>query len=383
MGLSSSYDYIIAGAGCAGLSLAVHGALSGCFKDKKVLLIDKEAKNTNDRTWCFWEKEEGLFQPIVKKTWSQLQFHSSSFSTSLHIAPYQYKLIRGIDFYTYCRQLLQPYSNITFHTAGVDRIFSQKGETGIEAEGKRISAQYLFNSILFEKPRLKKEEHWLLQHFKGWFIQTDQPFFDAAIGTLMDFRTDQQHGATFFYLLPFSGTEALVEYTLFSPHLLPEEAYDHALERYIKEKLRIESYHILEKEFGIIPMTNYPFPSTTNNIIHIGTAGGQTKGSSGYTFRFIQKHSAAIVQSLCQHGHPFAVEKASQRFRFYDTVLLEVLKSKRMEGAAVFTHLFKKNKPRQVLKFLDNETSLAEEVGLISTLPVLPFTRAAIKQLTR
>ena len=35
---------------------------SGKFADKKILLIDKEPKTKNDRTWCFWEKQDGFFE---------------------------------------------------------------------------------------------------------------------------------------------------------------------------------------------------------------------------------------------------------------------------------------------------------------------------------
>ena len=38
------YDYIIAGAGCAGLSLAMHIIHSGKLQDKKVLIIDQNPK---------------------------------------------------------------------------------------------------------------------------------------------------------------------------------------------------------------------------------------------------------------------------------------------------------------------------------------------------
>ena len=62
--------------GCAGLSLAVHLIQSGKFSDKKILLIDKESKIQNDRTWCFWENENGLFQNIVYKSWEKVWIKS-------------------------------------------------------------------------------------------------------------------------------------------------------------------------------------------------------------------------------------------------------------------------------------------------------------------
>ena len=49
------YDYIIIGAGAAGLMLANAIANDSYFQDKTVLLLDKDPKNSNDRTWCFWE----------------------------------------------------------------------------------------------------------------------------------------------------------------------------------------------------------------------------------------------------------------------------------------------------------------------------------------
>ena len=128
-------------------------------------------------------------------------------------------------------------------------------------------------------------------------------------------------------------------------------------------------------------MTNFSFTPTQNNIIHLGTAGGQTKGSSGYTFQFIQKHSAALVANLEKLGHPFLQTSSSKRFHFYDSVLLNVLQKKYLSGSQIFTHLFKKNKATALFKFLDNETTLAEDISILKSLPSLPFIKAAIRHL--
>ena len=180
--------------------------------------------------------------------------------------------------------------------------------------------------------------------------------------------------------MPFSETKALVEYTLFSEKLLDAVQYEEGLKEYILKTLRIDSYKITETEFGIIPMTNHRFPANGGNIINIGSAGGQTKPSSGYTFRFIQKHSAAIVEQLSQDKHP-AGKPMKRKYHFYDSVLLNILHNKTLPGKAIFTSLFKKNKPQQVLRFLDNESSLSDELKIISSLPTWPFLKAALKQL--
>jgi lycopene beta-cyclase len=374
------WDYIITGAGCAGLSLAMHMMQSGRLSDKRILIIDKEPKDKNDRTWCFWEKAEGLFQPIVAKEWEQLRFTSSLVSKQLEIAPYKYKLIRGIDFYNCCKEQLSKHPNIQWLTQAVGKVESRNSKAVVHAGGQTFEAQFVFNSILFTKPQLKQTEYWLLQHFKGWYITTKKHHFNAASATLMDFNCSQQNGTTFFYVLPLSQTEALVEYTLFSKELLAGHLYDEALKAYIKEVLKIDEYEVAEQEFGIIPMTNFHFPSASGNVLNIGTSGGQTKASSGYTFRFIQKQSASIVQSLIQTGMPFNVPETSSRFRFYDSVLLAILNNNTLPGDVIFSKLFQKNNAKNVFKFLDNETSLFEELKIISSLPTMPFARTAVKQ---
>jgi lycopene beta-cyclase len=373
------FDYIIAGAGCAGMSLALHMIASGKFNDKQVLLVDRDLKKSNDRTWCFWERGKGLFEDIVYRQWQKLWFHGTGFSSEVNIDPYHYKMIRGIDFYNYCLKTIRGQRNFSVIHDTVEDTFSEEN-TGVIVNGERIRSSFVFNSILFQKPALSPKQYWLLQHFKGLLIETDTPVFDPEVATLMDFRMDQQPGTAFCYVLPFSPTRAMVEYTLFSPELLKPEAYDSGLEQYIGKVLRIPSYRILDQEFGVIPMTNFKFPRRKGNIINIGTAGGQTKGSSGYTFNFIQKHSAELVQQLHSAGTP-SPSANKKRFSFYDSVLLNILQKRTLEGKDIFTRLFKSNKPGLVFKFLDNETSLSEDLRIISTLPTAPFTKAAIQQL--
>lgn len=374
--MKKDFDYIIAGSGCAGLSLAVRIAGSKELAGKKVLIVDKQPKNQNDRTWCFWEEGEGLFESIVHKSWQQIEVGNSFLRKQLDIRPYRYKLIRGIDFYDHCLKILKTNSNFSFEFGDIESVF----QTGIMLNGREITADYVFNS-LWEKPELGKNQYWLLQHFEGIYIKTASSAFNPKKAMLMDFDTPQIDGTTFFYVLPFSETEALIEYTLFSPSLLNRKEYQSALKNYIAKKLDIQDYEVVHSENGVIPMTNYKFPISESNIINIGTAGGMTKGSSGYTFQYIQKHSVALVDALSDGG---SLEKASilsKRHQFYDSVLLNILHNKTIPGDQIFMTLFKYNNAGKVFKFLDNETSLVEELNIISSLPTLPFSRAAIKQL--
>lgn len=374
--MNKDFDYIIAGSGCAGLSLAVRIAGSPELADKKVLIVDRKPKDQDDRTWCFWEQNEGFFESIVYKSWQQIEVGDSYNRKQLDIRPYRYKLIRGIDFYDHCLKVLNNNPNFTFKFGDVDSVY----QTGITLSGLAITADYVFNSI-WNKPVLSKNQYWLLQHFEGLYIKSDTPAFNPKKAMLMDFDTPQIDGTTFFYVLPFSETEALIEYTLFSPSLLQRKDYEKALINYVSKKLDIQKYEITHRESGVIPMTNYKFPVADGTIINIGTAGGATKGSSGYTFQFIQKHSKSIVDALIKGQSPEKATITSARHQFYDSVLLNILHHKTIPGDQIFMTMFKYNNAGKIFKFLDNETSLFEELAIISSLPTLPFSRAAIKQL--
>lgn len=376
--MTSKYDYIITGAGCAGLSLLMHLISSGKFSDKKILLIDKSPKTANDRTWCFWETRPGLFEPIVHKKWTHVSFHADEVSRQMDISPFTYKMIRGIDFYQYCFDIIRQQQNVQVLQAPVDAIDHE--ETSVMAGGEKFYAEYIFNSILFEKPALKKHEFYLQQHFKGWLIETEKPVFDDARATLMDFRVSQEHGATFVYVLPVSQTVAMVEYTLFSRDLLKPQQYDDGLKDYIGRFIS-SAYKVKEEETGVIPMTNHAFSKGKKNVVNIGSAGGQTKPSSGYTFYFIQRHSRAIADDMIRTGKPLTGPLYPKKFSYYDSVLLNVLATGKLRGEQVFTGMFRKNKPADILQFLNNESTLSSDLRIISSLPLFPFLRAGIKEL--
>ena len=378
------YDYIICGSGAAGLSLLMNLMQNKAFDNKSILVVDKEKKNVNDRTWCFWEQQPGLFEPIVHHSWQQVHFYSNYFSGLLHLQPYTYKMIRGLDFYNYVleKALLRP--NISFVTGNVQALANDVNKARVIVDGDSFRADYVFNSIMLHQPSVPKEKYYLLQHFKGWLIETAEPVFEDGKATLMDFRVSQRHGTTFVYVLPLSPNRALVEYTLFTGDTLPRQEYDIALGDYIRQFLSLSEYKIIEEEFGIIPMTNINFHTHEGRVINIGTAGGQTKASSGYTFNFIQKHAKKITEQLLKNEKPISnTGLFDKRFKLYDSTLLNILTHNKLGGDRVFADLFKKNEPSRVLRFLDNESSLKDELNIMGSVPSKVFMKAALQELFR
>lgn len=374
------FDYIIAGGGCAGRSLALRMLPYLKVSNKQVLLIDKDSKKENDRTWCFWEQQPDVFESVVFRKWSHLSFANSAHRQHMDIHPYQYKMIRGADFYAYTEKQLSESSHISMIQGNVESIYTEQEQGYVVVDGETFSTDYIFSSI----PRIQEKRpdryQYLLQHFEGWIIKSKSPIFEPERATLMDFNTAQQVGTSFVYVLPLSSTLALIEYTVFSENELPATAYTTALKQYIREQLHCEDYDIKEREKGVIPMSDHPVKPQQGRIIYLGTAGGFTKGSTGYTFRFIQKHTAAIVAQLQKSGHPHILTRSPKRFDIYDATLLHLLSSKRLSGEKIFSTLFKRNKSQQILKFLDNETSLIEEIRIFKTLQKSEFAMALLKR---
>jgi lycopene beta-cyclase len=50
-------------------------------------------------------------------------------------------------------------------------------------------------------------------------------------------------------------------------------------------------------------------------------------------------------------------------------------------GDIIFTRLFQKNPATTIFKFLDNETSITEDIFIIKSLPMVPFAKTAMAQL--
>jgi len=372
------YDYIISGSGAAGLSLLMRLMQNKAFDSKNILVVDQAPKTKNDHTWCFWEQTPGLFEPVVHYQWQQVHFYSNHYSSLMDLTPYYYKMIRSIDFYNYVLQEAEKHANIILKYGNVEAAGNDGNKGLVIVDGERFTADYVFNSVLFAKPDIPANKYYLLQHFKGFMIETKQPVFNPLEATLMDFRVSQHHGTTFVYVLPVSQNRALIEYTLFTKTLLPENEYISALHNYISSYLNINDYIVSDQEFGVIPMTDIAFVKQVGRVINIGTAGGQTKGSSGYTFQFIQKQAEKLVSDILKHGYPKNEQSLiEKRFRIYDSTLLNILSNNKVPGDKIFADLFKKNPVDRVLRFLDNETTLEDEINVMGTMPPGVFMKAA------
>ena len=377
----TNYDYIILGAGASGLMLAYRMASDTFFDDKSILIIDKEKQKGNDRTWCFWENGEGEWDDILTKTWSKIYFGSDNYKEDIDILPYQYKMIRSEDFYNSLWKKIEKKTNITFHNDDV-RNFTELNDCVqvITSKGSYVASK-LFNSIHDANLYVNQKKYPVLQqHFVGWFVKTEDAVFDDSTATFMDFTVPQNGNTRFMYVLPIDKYTALFEYTLFSKELLQLEEYEEAIINYLKER-GINNFEIKEKEKGSIPMTAFKFSQlNSKHVLNIGTAGGWTKASTGYTFRNTTKKTKELIMFLKQESYLFAFNIKS-KFWFYDLIFLDVLANHNEEGAALFASMFKKADVKTIFKFLDEESTWIEDLKVILSVPPKRFIQAFLKRL--
>jgi len=351
------FNYVIIGGGCAGLSLAYELEINNKLKDKTLAIIETREEYKRDKTWSFWKVFDHNFDDCVIKSWNNFTINTSESSHELTNKKFPYQSIDSGKFYKKINSELSKNSNVSFYKS-LDEINSENS--------------LIFNSI-YEK-ELDKSELW--QHFQGIEIETPKNIFDEEIINLMDFNCDQRNDVHFFYTLPFSKNKALIETTWLSD--LKDQSlrdYDLQLDNYIKNNLGIKNYNINFTEKGAIPLF-YPSFKNDNKVINIGSAGGMTRLSTGYTFLNIQEHSKYIVKNI---DNIDKVKKFKQgiKYQFLDKVFLRVLERYPEKMPKIFFDMFKASSTT-IIKFLSNKSNIVEDINIISKMPKSIFLKALL-----
>ncbi|WP_323788516.1 lycopene cyclase family protein [Psychroserpens sp.] len=381
MSESAHFDYIIIGNGLAGFQLALKFSEDADFNAKKIALIDLSEKNTNDKTWSFWQKGNSQWNSIIQKSWKKAAIITSTKDISLELNPYTYNTVKALDFYNKAKTQLHNKENFSFILENVISIVENK--TALVTTNKNTySASHVFDSRVPKEFSTEKDTSIsVLQHFKGWLIKTNKDAFDDTKVVMMDYRLKDGNQTTFMYVLPFSKTEALVEFTYFTENLVDEQVYDNYIKTYIKDYLQIDNYSILETEQGQIPMTNYNFGKfNTKTITKIGTGGGWVKGSTGYSFKHTEKKVTKIIENLKSNQSP-SHKLFRRKYKFYDKVFLKVLKDENQKGEWIFEQFYSKNTVQTMFRFLDEESTFLEDLKIMWSLFSWSFIKAFFKTL--
>ena len=348
------FDYVILGGGCAGLSLAYELDINNKIKNKSLAIVEIREEYRRDKTWSFWKIDNHNFDDCIIKSWNNFSINSKSGSHEVLNKDYPYQTIDSKLFYNKILNKIKQNKNIEFF--------------------KNTDQLNLDNSIIFNSiPPKGNYDDKLWQHFKGVEIETSKNIFDDKIFNLMDFDCDQRNSVHFFYTLPFQKNRALIETTWLSKMNDPSlKDYDAQLEKYIEKTLKIKNYKINYQEEGAIPLF-YPSNQIEKNKINIGSAGGMTRLSTGYTFLNIQDHCKYITNNIekIQSLKPYHIGK---KYQFLDNVFLNVLKKHPDKMPEIFLNMFKAPS-KTVIKFLSNKSNILEDSEIILKMPKWIFIK--------
>lgn len=376
------YDYIIAGAGAAGLSLAWK-LLQSPFSEKNMLIVDNDLAPKNNKTWCFWDSTSPPFEDIIHKKWDQVEVGTLDRNFTQPLNYYPYYCLRSIDFQKKIFHALQSQANIDLLESEITDLSSTSEQATLHTDEASYSADYIFQSCFDPwAGELDNPRYPLLQHFLGWEVTLAKPLFAEDTFTLMDFDETFDEGVAFIYLLPWTAQAGLIEYTIFSDRLLSETYYEEKLSLYLNNRFNLKpiDYQIQRREFGKIPMMDRPaVPWYKPRIMNMGTMGGVTKPSTGYTFRRIQDHTAGIVDGLLENGTPNHRPPSEWRYKAYDLWLLQIIHDHPGDALRVFNNLFENNSVDDLFRFLGEETTYGQDLKIMSSVPYLPFLRAMWK----
>jgi lycopene beta-cyclase len=370
------FDVVVVGGGAAGLSLTRR--LAGANTVRAALVEPPPGPlRAPVRTWCFWEPDGGPWDAVLAARWDRLEVVGpDGRGRAAPAAPLVYKMLRSTDFEAHVRaglggRVAEVEAAVTGIEDGPDRAVVR----AVDAAGApvELAARWVFDSRPL--PALPPARTTLLQHFRGWFVRTPDAAFDPDAAVLMDFRPPQpRNGVAFGYVLPLSDRTALVEYTEFTREVLDDAGYDAALRDYTGRVLGLGPFEVTAVEQGAIPMTDGRFRTRAGRrVFRIGTAGGATRPSTGYTFSGVQRQAAAVAAALAAGRTPVPPVPHRRRHLLMDAVLLRALDTGRVDGAEFFARLFRRNALADVLRFLDGGSGLGRDLRMGATVPVAPM----------
>jgi len=352
------FDYTIIGGGCAGLSLAYELEVHKKLENKTLAIVEPRFEYKKDKTWSFWKVVPHNFDDCVKKNWENFSINIPNNTKYLECKNYPYQSIDSGLFYNKINNKLKENKNINF--------FKDVKEINLENS-------FIFNSV----SSLKTDNNNFWQHFCGVEIETKKNFFDEKIINLMDFDCEQRSSVHFFYTLPYSKNKALIETTWLSKMSdSSEKNYDNQMKDYIENHLTLKDYNITYKEEGAIPLF-YPSNYTEKNKMNIGTAGGMTRLSTGYTFLNIQEHSRYIRKNI-ENINKMRIFEINKKYQFLDRIFLRVIEKHPEKMPKIFYNMFGAS-TNAVIKFLSNKSNFLEDLSIILKMPKWIFIKALFK----
>ena len=368
------FDYIIVGAGCSGLSLAYEMNVKNLFNDKTCAIIDKRKEFNRDKIWSYWNIYEHSFYDCLINKWDKFCVKKNQNEIILDCENFQYQSIDSQKFYKKILDNLNSNKNIKLIlNKSVDKIYENKDEAIVQCGDEIFRTDIIFNSSLDNKTTKESE---LFQHFYGCEVVFDENVNLPEYPIIMDFNCNQDSWVHFFYTLPMGKNKIFIENTWISNEKsFAFERYIAEINYYIQNNLNYKKkYKTNYSEIGSIPMFHFKNNVKYKKLINIGTAGNLTRKSTGYTFLNIQKSVKQIAINISKKQN-IKESSVSLKYNYLDNIFIKVLLEKKGSMYEVFFDLFKKNKTKDIVKFLSNTSNWFEDLKIILSMPKLIFIK--------
>ena len=380
--MTTEFDVVVAGGGLSGLSLVAHLAASR-WRDRSVLLVDDAEHRPGAVRWGSWTDRPGLLDAAVSRWYEQVRVHAAGTDRVVPLGRYRYRSVRRGDLYRVVHELLVDRTGFVTRRGRVEAVVDGPDHAEVLVDGHRVETAWAFDSVT--PPPAGREPDARLA-FTGWEVECARPVFDADTPVLFDFRTAQAAGPAFVYVLPDDRHRALVELTAFVPYRLappsPATRGD-ALAEYLDTVLHCGEFRVECEESAVLPLNVRPPQEARRRVRAIGARAGLVKASTGYAYERIQRDSDRIAASMTEWDSPSAATPAHRRHRLLDAVMLEALDHDPGLLEGMFARLFLRNPAERVLRFLDEDSGVGEELRLIAALPPAPYLRAAARRIRR
>ena len=370
------FDYIITGAGAAGLSLVYYILQEEELREKSILLVDKEVKNSNDRTWTFWEEIPQPFRQLISKEWDHVSLKDRANDLRISSEATPYNLIRSADFYKFIREELDRHDRVKYLRGEITSIDSTSNGASIVVDGKTYHATQVFNSAFVANSSYDSLKNELIhQRFAGLEVELLGRETNENQITLMDFSIDDSEDVRFLYALPVTSNKIIYNYTEFGTGPADLNKLFLNLEQELNKRFTESGWRTVRREQGVIPMSHLPFERRySSRILNMGILGGDSRPSTGYTFAKTIENSQKIARALAQ-GKSVSGLNYNRRQAFYDRVFLTVLRHEPPKLQKALILMFKRNRIDRVFRFLSGKTNLLQELPIILSLPIIPFIR--------
>ncbi len=373
--MATDLDLVVLGGGCAGLSLALRLA-EEAGPCRRVAVLEARTAYRHDRSWCFWRAGPHRYEPLVKRSWSQVALRHRSQVVQVDCARTPYQLLESGAFYDHALQAIQASTAVRLQTGvtvqGPPRPVA--GGWRIETSAGGLTTARVIDTRPPKPPR--RGDALLWQSFLGEELVCDRAVFDPGRVELMDFASDLRGAVAFTYVLPLAADRALVETTLFDPQPRGPAELAQRQQQAVQRLCGGASTQVLRTEAGILPM-GLTRQDAAPGCGHrqVGLMRGAARPATGYAFQRIQRWADGCSAALRSGSDPVGHSPDPLLTRLMDRLFLDVLRSHPERGPELFTRLFERTATPRIVRFLSDRGTFLDRVAVAASLPTGLFLR--------